>query len=91
MVAGESGVSGLTAPLVVQVETNRELGYVTALLQNIEAMTVQLMVHRIQKPKHVTKTLAQVSVVSLGAQIILYFGVIIFRLQGSEIFVKLFF
>ena len=40
MVAGENGVSGILAPLVVEEETNRELGYVTALLQNMEAIIV---------------------------------------------------
>ena len=72
MVAGENGVSGLLAPSVVEEETNRELGYVTALLQIMEAMRAPLIIHQIQKLKHVIKTIAQVSVNSLGTKIVSY-------------------
>ena len=61
MASGESGVSGLIAPRVVEARTNGELGHVTTLFHNMEEMLVPLMENRIRKLKNATKVLVQVS------------------------------
>ena len=61
MECGENGVSGMNVPSLVEAESTLELVHAIALLQQMEVMTVQLMIQAIRKPKSVTKILAQVS------------------------------
>ena len=61
MEGGENGVSGRNVPSLVEAESTLELVRAIALLQQMEAVTVRLMIHPIWKPKTVTKILAQVS------------------------------
>ena len=61
MEGGENGVSGRNVPSLVEAESTLELVRAIALLQQMEVVTVRLMIHAIRKPKTVTKILAQVS------------------------------
>ena len=60
MEVGENGVSGRNVPSLVEAESTLELVRAIALLQQMEVMTVRLMIQAIRKPKTVIKILAQV-------------------------------